>query len=88
MREVIDIPTPSPIEVTHHHLYKGWCATCQKWHEAPVDLQEQVMGQGRIGVRLTSLIATLRMVMRLPIRQIQDVPAYAAWSRHQQRRDC
>jgi len=29
------------------------------------------MGQGRIGVRLTSLIATLRLVMRLPIRQIQ-----------------
>ena len=29
------------------------------------------MGQGRIGVRLASLIATLRTVMRLPIRQIQ-----------------
>src|SRR5216683_4582493 len=71
VREVIDIPTPSPIEVTHHRLYKGWCANCQKWHEAPVDLQEQVMGQGRIGVRLTSVIATLRLVMRLPIRQIQ-----------------
>jgi transposase len=36
-----------------------------------VDLHEQVLGQGRIGVRLASLIATLRMVMRLPIRQIQ-----------------
>lgn len=71
VREVIDIPIPPPLEVTHHHLYKGWCANCQKWHEAPVDVQEQVMGQGRIGVRLTSLIATLRLVMRLPIRQIQ-----------------
>jgi len=29
------------------------------------------MGQGRIGVRLTSLVATLRLVMRLPIRHIQ-----------------
>jgi transposase len=29
-----------------------------------------VLGQGRIGVRLASLIATLRTVMRLPIRQI------------------
>lgn len=36
-----------------------------------MDWQEQVMGQGRLGVRLTSMIATLRLVMRLPIRQIQ-----------------
>ena len=71
VREVIDIPPPAPLEVTHHYIYKGWCANCQKWREAPVDLQEQVMGQGRIGVRLTSLIATLHVVMRLPIRQIQ-----------------
>jgi transposase len=71
VREVIDIPAPAPLEITHHYLYKGWCATCQKWHEAPADVQEQVMGQGRIGVRLISLIATLRLVMRLPIRQIQ-----------------
>ena len=68
VREMIDIPASSPVEVTHHHVYKGWCATCQKWQEAPVDVQEQVLGQGRIGVRLTSLIATLRLVMRLPIR--------------------
>jgi transposase len=70
VREVIDIPTPAPHEVTHHYVYKGWCASCQIWREAQVDLQEQVRGQGRIGVRLTSLIATLRVVMRLPIRQI------------------
>ena len=70
VREVIDIPTPAPLEVTHHSVYKGWCASCQKWREAPVDVQEQVMGQGRIGVRLTSLIATLRVVMRLPLGQI------------------
>jgi transposase len=72
VREVIDIPTPPPLSVTHHYLYKGWCANCQKWHEAPVDVQDQVMGQGRFGVRLTSLMATLRLVMRLPIRQIQQ----------------
>jgi transposase len=72
VREIIDIPPPAPVEVTHHYLYKGWCALCQKWREAPVNVQEQVMGQGRIGIRLTSLIATLRLVMRLPIRQIQQ----------------
>jgi transposase len=71
VREVIDIPTPTPLEVTHHYVYKGWCASCQKWREAPVDVHEQVMGQGHLGVRLTSLIATLHVVMRLPIRQIQ-----------------
>jgi transposase len=71
VREVIDVPVPAPVEVTHHRIYKGWCSGCQKWHEAPVDLQEHVMGQSRMGVRLTSLIATLRTVMRLPIRQIQ-----------------
>ncbi len=70
-REVIDVPPPPPVEVTHHRIYKGWCAGCQKWYEAPVDLHEQVVGQGRIGVRLASLIATVRTVMRLPIRQIQ-----------------
>jgi transposase len=71
VREVIEVPRPSPVEVTHHRIFKGWCAQCQKWHEAPVDMQGEVLGQGRIGVRLSSLIATLRTVMRLPIRQIR-----------------
>lgn len=70
-REVIDVPPPPPVEVTDHRIYKGWCAGCHKWYEAPVDWHDQVVGQGRIGVRLASLIATLRTVMRLPIRQIQ-----------------
>ena len=70
-REVIDVPPPPPVEITEHRIYKGWCAECHHWYEAPVDLHEQVVGQGRIGVRLASLIATLRTVMRLPMRQIQ-----------------
>ncbi len=71
VREVIDIPPPPPVEVIHHRISQGWCALCQKWHEAPVDLHAEVLGQGRIGVRLASLIATLRTVMRLPVRQIR-----------------
>src|SRR5438045_4086161 len=70
-REVIDVPAPPVVEVTDHRIYKGWCAGCQQWYEAPLDLQEQVVGHGRIGVRLDSLIGTLRTVMRLPIRQLQ-----------------
>jgi transposase len=72
LREVIDVPAPPPIEITEHRIYKGWCANCESWHEAPVDLHEQVLGQGRIGVRLASIIAYLRTVMRLPIREIRD----------------
>jgi transposase len=72
LRQVIDVPVPPPVQVTEHRIYKGWCAGCGKWHEAPVDLHEQVLGQGRIGVRLASIIAYLRTVMRLPIRQLRD----------------
>ena len=59
-REIIDVPPPPPVEVTEHRIYKGWCTGCQKWHEAPVDWHDQVVGQGRIGVRLASLIASAR----------------------------
>jgi transposase len=72
-REVIDIAPPPPVVVTEHRIYKGWCSSCQKWHEAPVDFSGQVLGQGRIGVRLSSVIAYLRTVMRLPVRQVQAV---------------
>lgn len=71
-REVIDVPPPPVVEVTDHRIYKGWCTGCQHWHEAPVDFSEQVLGQGRIGVRLASIIAYLRTVMRLPLRQLRD----------------
>jgi transposase len=72
-REVIDVPPPPSVVVTEHRIYKGWCTGCQKWHEAPVNFSEQVLGQGRIGVRLASIIAYLRTVMRLPLRQLRDV---------------
>jgi hypothetical protein len=73
VREVIDVPPPPPAEVTHHRMFNGWGAQCQKWQEAPVDFQAEVLGQGRLGVRLASLIATVRPVMRLPIRQIREL---------------
>ena len=72
-REVIDVPPVPRVEVTHHRIFKGWCAGCQRWHEAPTDFSGQVLGQGRLGVRLASMIAYLRTVMRLPLRQIQAV---------------
>ncbi len=72
-REVIDVPPSPAVQITQHRIFKGWCAGCQKWHEAPVDLQAEVLGQGRIGVRLASTIAYLRTSLRLPLRHIRDL---------------
>lgn len=73
VREVIELPEPQPVEVIHHRIFQGWCVQCQSWHEAPVDLREETLGQGRVGVRLTSLIALLRTVLRLPVRHIRTL---------------
>jgi transposase len=70
-RQVIELPPPPPIEVTEHVVYHGWCSQCGAWREAPLEVSREVIGQGRMGVKLTSVIAYLRTVMRLPVRQIQ-----------------
>jgi hypothetical protein len=48
-----------------------WCSECGKWREAPLDVSQEVLGQGRLSLKITSVIAYLRTVMRLPVRQIQ-----------------
>jgi transposase len=70
-RQVIELPPPPAIEVTEHVVYHGWCSECRTWREAPLDVSREVIGHGRMGVKLTSVIAYLRTVMRLPVRQIQ-----------------
>jgi transposase len=70
-RQVVDLPPPPPVEVTEHQVFKGWCSFCHAWREAPVDLGGQVLGQGRIGVGIASLVAHLRQVVRAPLRVIQ-----------------
>lgn len=70
-RQVIDLPQPAPVEVREHVVYHGWCSQCQKWREAPLDVRAEVIGQGRMGVRMSSLIAYLRTIVRVPVRQIQ-----------------
>ena len=70
-RQVIELPPPPPVEVSEHVVYHGWCSQCGTWREAPLDVSREVIGHGRMGVRLTSVIAYLRTVMRLPVRQIQ-----------------
>src|SRR5438876_10253774 len=71
-RQVIELPPPPLVEITEHQLFKGWCARCSKWHYASVDLSGQVVGQGRMGVRIVALIAHLRTTLRMPVLLIQE----------------
>ena len=70
-REVIDLPPPPVVEVTEHVVFKGYCPRCAGWKYAePVGVGE-VIGQRRLGVRVTALIGYLSATMRLPAREIQ-----------------
>lgn len=71
-REVIDLPQ-APIAVTEHQILKRYCPVCQEWKTPRVSLEGEVVGQGRIGLRLMSLIGVLRVVHRLPLALIQDL---------------
>lgn len=71
-REVIDLPPPPPVVVTEHQLLKRYCPVCQRWQVPSPDWSGQVLGQGRLGVRLVSLLAYLRTEARLPVRTIQE----------------
>lgn len=71
-RQVIEIPEPQPVEVIEHRIVKRWCPVCQTWQKPEVNWSEQVIGQGRIGVRLGALIVYLRQSLRAPLRAIQD----------------
>lgn len=56
-RQVIELPPPPAIEVTEHVVYHGWWSECGTWREAPLDVSAQVIGHGRMGVKLTSVMA-------------------------------
>lgn len=70
-RQVLELPAPAPIEVIEHQIIKRWCPHCRRWQRPQRAWQGQVLGRGRMGVRLVSLIAYLRTSLRLPIRHIQ-----------------
>lgn len=69
-RQVIDLPLPPPVEIIEHRILKRWCPRCQRWRSPTLPMAGQVLGQGRISVRVVSLIAYLRTTLRLPIRRI------------------
>ena len=70
-RQVIEIPPPTPVEITEHQVVKRKCPHCDAWRSPQLDLSQQVLGQGRIGLRIASLIAYLRTTLRMTVRQIQ-----------------
>ncbi len=74
-RQVIDLPAPVPAVVTEHRFIRRHCPACTRWHTPSWDARGQTLGQGRIGVRLVSLIGYLRTSLRLPLRQIQELLA-------------
>jgi transposase len=70
-RQVIELPPPEPVAIVEHQVIKRWCPHCRRWRSPQLDLSGQVLGQGRIGVRIAALIAFLALVLRLPLRRIQ-----------------
>jgi transposase len=70
-RQVIELPPPAPIDITEHQVVKRWCPHCDAWRRPTLDLSQQVFGQGRIGLRIASLVSYLRTTLRMPIRHIQ-----------------
>ena len=69
-REVIEI-VPAPVVVTEHAYVERRCPRCRgRWLPGP-ELDGVVVGQGRLGVGLLSLIAVLREELRLPMERIQ-----------------
>jgi transposase len=70
-RQVIELPQPPPIEIIEHQIIKRFCPHCRRWRHPPLDLRGQVLGRGRIGVRLAALIGFLRTTLRLPLLTIR-----------------
>jgi len=74
-RQVIELPEPQPVDIIEHRVLKRHCPVCDRWWTPQVDFGGHVLGQGRFGVRLVSLIAYLRQTARLPVRTIQELLA-------------
>ncbi len=71
-RQVIELPPPQPVEVIEHEVHKSWCPRCGRWHTPKLDLRGVVLGHGRLGVRLISLIAYLRGELWMTVRAIRN----------------
>lgn len=70
--QVVEAPPPVPVVVTDHVLIRRQCPACGK-QAAPLAsvVGADRVGQSHLGPRLLAQIATMAIVERLPIRQIQ-----------------
>ena len=68
-RQAIDVPLPS-YTVTQHIICKRWCYRCRQSVLPDDAWKKEIVGQGRIGVNLASLIVTMRDRFRIPIAVI------------------
>jgi transposase len=73
-REVLELPA-TPVAVVEHQILKRYCPVCAAYKTPRVAFAGLVLGQGRIGVRLASLIGALRTSYRLPLAQIRRLLA-------------
>jgi hypothetical protein len=72
-RQVVEIPL-CPVEVTDHVIYGHYCGYCEKEKTVSVSPAEiGTVGEGRLGVRLRSLVSLLRTEGRLPFRTIRTL---------------
>ncbi|NJM39332.1 MAG: IS66 family transposase [Anaerolineae bacterium] len=72
-RQVIDLPVMPALQVVEHQVIKRWCPKCKKWHVPVLDLSSEVLGQGRMGHGIASLVSWLRTTLRLPVKLVQDL---------------
>lgn len=70
-RQVMEVVL-TPARVVEHQYWERQCGVCRQRWTPKVDLDGQaIVGQGRLGVDLLALIASLREQGRLPIATIQ-----------------
>ena len=70
-RQVIEIPEIR-YEVIEHAMMGRHCGVCSKDHVAAHDFSDVVIGNSRFGIRLMSLIVSLKSVSRMTVRGIQE----------------
>lgn len=71
-RQVVDIP-PVTVEVVEHQYISRHCGVCAKNYVPKVDLEGEVLGTHRIGLRLMSLVSYLATTARVPRQTIQSI---------------
>jgi transposase len=71
-RQTIEIPD-TPIKIVDHVFIARSCGVCGKVHIPKLGIADGVVGKCRVGPRLMSLIATLAIAKRMPLRSIQKL---------------